>query len=218
MQPQDEKQQEWQQPQAAAPHAPYQPPVQDAPTLPIANEGAPIELAPEVTNATTANEETLNTSNEDDQTLIRWQATEYVHQERTALWFVLLGVVVVILMVLAVLVMKSITFAILLPVMAATLVIYVKRPPSPNDYILSRKGLHINDRLYEYSLFKSFGIIQHNGHNSIVLIPRKRFQLGQTIYFPEEVGEPLVDMLAARLPMNEAQPDFIDKLLAKLHL
>jgi hypothetical protein len=60
--------------------------------------------------------------------------------------------------------------------------------------------------------------VQHGGHNSIVLVPRKRFQLGQTLYFPDEVGEPLVDMLAARLPMKEAAPDIIDKILTKLHL
>ena len=54
--------------------------------------------------------------------------------------------------------------------------------------------------------------------NHVVLIPRKRFQLGQNIYFPTEVGENLVDMLAARLPMKEASPDIVDKLLAKLRL
>ena len=45
-----------------------------------------------------------------------------------------------------------------------------------------------------------------------------RFQLGQNIYFPEESGEKIVDMLAARLPMKEVKPDFIDRILAKLHL
>ncbi|MBC7764177.1 hypothetical protein H7Y29_00515, partial [Microbacteriaceae bacterium] len=54
--------------------------------------------------------------------------------------------------------------------------------------------------------------------HSVVLVPRKRFQLGQTIYFPEEVGETLVDMLAARLPMKETAPDLIDRILARLHL
>ena len=52
----------------------------------------------------------------------------------------------------------------------------------------------------------------------MVLTPRKRFQIGQTLYFPEEVGEQLVDMLAERLPMKEVAPDAIDRLLAKLHL
>ena len=134
------------------------------------------------------------------------------------MWFVALGLVVVALMVIAVVLIKSITFAILLPVMAAALVVYVKRPPSANDYIISRKGIHVNDHLYTYDQFRSFGVTQHAGYHSVVLVPRKRFQIGQTLYFPEEVGEPLVDMLAARLPMKEVEPDLIDKILAKLHL
>jgi hypothetical protein len=54
--------------------------------------------------------------------------------------------------------------------------------------------------------------------HSAVLVPRKRFQLGQTVYFPTEVGEQLVDMLASRLPMKELEPDALDRLLARLHL
>jgi hypothetical protein len=211
MQPQDDKQQEWQQPQQALNQAPFQP-VAEAPAAepaaqPIAQE-APLSQGAEVSSE----------ANEDDQALIRWQATEYMHQERNPLWFAVLALVAIVLVILALVIMKSITFAILIPVMAVTLIMYVRRPPALNDYIVSRKGLHINDRLYTYDQFRSFGVVQHGGHNSIVLVPRKRFQLGQTLYFPDEVGEPLVDMLAARLPMKEAAPDIIDKILTKLHL
>ena len=61
-------------------------------------------------------------------------------------------------------------------------------------------------------------VLTREGRHALVLMPRKRFQLGHTIYFPESVGEPLVDMLAARLPMNDVKPDFIDSLLARLRL
>lgn len=219
MQPQDQQNQDWQQPNERPSQAPFvavpaeaqetQEP-SEQPITPQDMQGDSPVPSSSVSD--------VAPSEGDDEALIRWQATEYVHQERTALWFVVLALVVIVLMALAIIVIKSVTFAILLPVMAATLVIYVKRPPAANDYIVSRKGLHINDRLYTYDQFRSFGLVQHAGHNSIVLVPRKRFQIGQTLYFPDEVGEPLVDMLAARLPMKEVQPDLVDKLLAKLHL
>jgi hypothetical protein len=216
MQPQDEQTQDWQQPK----EAPAQAPFEVAPEEPIAVDTTPITSSDmqgsmPMPSATSSD---VTTSSDDDEALIRWQATEYIHQERTAMWFVVLGLVVVALMVVAVVLIKSITFAILLPVMAAALVVYVKRPPSANDYIISHKGIHVNDHLYTYDQFRSFGVTQHAGHHSVVLVPRKRFQIGQTLYFPEEVGEPLVDMLAARLPMKEVEPDLIDKILAKLHL
>lgn len=209
---------QWQQPSVSPSSAPYQ-------TVSVADElsedgratdsdGAPLDDAPP------SSKETLPSSatTEDDAALIKWQSTEYVHQDRSIVWYVLLAIVTVVLMIIANVLIKSITFMILLPVMAVTLVIYVRRPPVPNDYFVSRKGIHINDKLYTYDQFRSFGVTNHQGHNSVVLVPRKRFQLGQTIFFPEEVGEKLVDMLAARLPMKEVQPDLIDRILARLHI
>jgi len=154
----------------------------------------------------------------DDTALIRWEAPEYAHHERGTGWYVIFGVVTLVLVVAAILIIKSITFAILVPVMAVALFVYTQHAPEVLRYTLSRKGLHINDKLFLYSQFKSFGIVDHNGLHSAVLVPRKRFQLGQTIYFPAEVGEQLVDMLAARLPMKELEPDALDRLLARLHL
>ena len=157
-------------------------------------------------------------TNEDGSVLLRWQGSEYLAHDRGKGWYVIMAVVVLILIALAILVLKSVTFAILVPVMAIALFIYTHRTPELLNYTLSHKGLHINDKLYTYDRFKSFGVMQHGEINSIVLIPRKRFQIGQTVYFPAEVGEQLVDMLAARLPMKEVKPDAIDKLLARLRI
>ena len=154
----------------------------------------------------------------DDDVLLRWEGTEYLHRERSVLWYAEVGVVTLIFMAIAMFLLHSFTFALLIPVMAAALFVYVRRPPEVMQYILSRKGLHIGDKLFGYDYFKSFGVISHAGNHSVVLTPRKRFQIGQTIYFPEEIGEQLVDFLAARLPMKEAQPDLVDRLLSRIHL
>ena len=248
MKPGEEQPQNWQQPVQAPPQAPYQTVVNSIsdPTPSVA-QFSPTPVAPEVQQPTSAAPvsqtvaplppvDSVETSvqgdayvDEDVQTdegtadtgsdvLLRWQATEYIHHERTVLWYVILGVVVVAFIALALLVFHSITFAILIPVMLVALVVYIRRPPSLLNYILSRKGLHINDHLYLYDQFKAFGVVSHEELHSVVLLPRKRFQVSQTVYFPEEVGEQLVDMLAARLPMQEVQLDTIDRLLKKLRI
>ena len=154
----------------------------------------------------------------DDEILIRWQALEYMQHQHEPIWYVGFGATVLILIAVAIFVFKSPTFAVLVPVMAVALALYVRRPPATIDYTVSRKGIHVNDRLYTFDQFKSFSVVRQETTNHVVLIPRKRFQLGQNIYFPTEIGEKLVDMLAARLPMKETSPDIIDKLLAKLRL
>jgi hypothetical protein len=190
--------------------APQSQPLQDA----VADYG-------DATSPTEAPQDQATPSAElpdDDAALLRWEAGEYQHHSRSAVWYVIFAVIAVIAVVLAIVIVKSITFAILIPVMALALIVYVRRAPDVIQYTLSRKGLHVNDKLYTYDTFKAFGIISSPTSHSVVLVPRKRFQIGQTVYFPEEIGEQLVDMLAARLPMNEIAPDAIDRLLAKLHL
>ena len=198
----------WQQPASPTNSGlPYQPMSQD--------EVVP-EMQPEESAEDVAEQPTEVT--DEDTALLRWQAAEYIDHDRTTGWYIALGVVCIILIILAVVLMKSWTFAILVPVMAAALVVYTRRPPAVIDYTLSRKGLYINERLYPYDSFRAFSVSSHNGHNVANLIPRKRFQLAQTIHFPEEVGESLVDMLAARMPMQDAKRDIFDRITSRLRL
>lgn len=205
MQPSDSQQPEtWQQPEA-----------------PLADEYHPVtqqNAAPEYQAAQTEEVDEPTLAPDGDEELLRWQAAEYIHRDRTTLWYVILAIIVVALIVVAIFVIKSFTFAILIPVMAAALIVYTRRPPVMVQYILSRKGVHVNDKLYGYALFRAFSILSHDGHHSIVLIPRKRFAMAETLYFPEELGETIVDMLAARLPIKDAKPDIFDRIITKLKM
>jgi hypothetical protein len=235
MQPQQEPQ-DWQQPPQAPPAPPYQAVVPEQGAVPPANEPTPREDDGQPEGSTEPVEHALNSSSsedapvqiddsdtvgqedQDDQPVLRWRAAEYVQQEQSSVWFIMLGVVVVALMAIAFFLMQSITFAILIPIMAVALIVYIKRPAAVHDYTISRKGLHVDDRLFGYDQYRAFGVISRDNKHAVVLIPRKRFQLGHTVYFPEDVGESLVDMLAARLPMKDIKPDFIDNLLVRLRL
>ena len=232
MQPDNNSNEQWQQPHPASSQAPFQVPEAPQPSVSqgmppseppapvVGTQGYPGQMAstpaPEASPA--PQEQDARDGESDDSILIRWEAPEYAHHERSAIWYVIFGLVTLVLVIVAILIIKSITFAILVPVMAVALFVYTQHAPEVIRYTLSRKGLHINDKLFTYSQFKSFGVVEHNGMHSVVLVPRKRFQLGQTVYFPTEVGEQLVDMLAARLPMKELSPDALDRLLARLRL
>lgn len=242
MQP-DRNQNEWQQPPTQPPQSPYAaPPVAASPQPPVAPV---VTLAPDTSTAAPASvpvsqpsaapsvppstntDSTISPSQEEvpadasatpEMEPIRWQANEYIHHEKNALWFVIFAVVVLALMAIAIFLMNSITFAILVPVMAAALLVYTHRPPRVLEYTLSRQGIHVNDHLYSFGEFKAFGIIRDGEEYSVMLIPTKRFRQGVTIYFPEESGEAIVDMLGARLPMQELHLDVVDKIIRKLRI
>jgi hypothetical protein len=150
---------------------------------------------------------------------ITWTAQEYIHLDKSPLWFVVFIVVVLGLIAVDVLLLKSWTFSALVIVMAVAVIIYTRRPPRTLTYGLSGKqGLYVGEKLYHFNDFKAFGIIQDGEHHSIMLIPTKRFAPGVSVYFPEEVGESIVDMLGQRLPMENLKLDIIDIVVRKLRL
>jgi hypothetical protein len=150
---------------------------------------------------------------------ITWTAQEYIHLDKSPLWFVVFIVVVLGLIAVDVLFLKSWTFSALVIVMAIAVIIYTRRPPRTLTYGLSGKqGLYVGEKLYHFNDFKAFGVIQDGEHHSIMLIPTKRFAPGVSVYFPEEVGESIVDMLGQRLPMENLKLDIIDIVVRKLRL
>lgn len=150
---------------------------------------------------------------------ITWAAQEYIHPEKNPLWYVIFALVVVALVAVDIFILKSWTFSALVVVMAVALVIYIRRPARELTYALSpAQGLYVGERLYLFDDFKAFGLIQDGEHYSVMLIPRKRFSPGISVYFPDTVGERIVDILGQRLPMENLKLDVVDVIVRKLRL
>ena len=150
---------------------------------------------------------------------ITWTAQEYVHIDKGPWWFVLFGLIVLGFIALDVFFLHAWTLSVLVIVMAIAVIIYIRRPPRTLTYALSpQQGLYIGEQLYTFDQFKSFGLIDDSGHHSIMLIPRKRFSPGVSVFFPEEAGERIVDILGSHLPMENLKLDAIDVLVRKLRL
>lgn len=150
---------------------------------------------------------------------VHWQASEFISQEKNGLWFTVFGIIVLGLIAADVFLLKSYTFSILVVVMAVAVVVYSRRPPRQINYTLSgSQGLYVGEKLYHFNEFKAFGLIQDDGNHSIMLLPIKRFAPGVSVYFPEEAGERIVDILGARLPMEKLKLDVIDVVVRKLRL
>jgi hypothetical protein len=150
---------------------------------------------------------------------VHWSANESIDADKGGLWFVALIIVALLLIAGDIFLLKDYTFSVLVVVMVAVIILYSRRPARLIDYTLSgEQGLYIGEKLYHFSEFKGFGLIQDQGHHSILLIPVKRFSPGVSVYFPEDVGERIVDIFGARLPMHDMKLDFIDTIVRKLRL
>lgn len=154
-----------------------------------------------------------------EEEVVHWTASEYVQQEKNSVWFIVFAIIVVGLIALDIFLLKSYTFSALIVVMAIALAVLNRRPPGQIDYALSpRQGLYVGEVLHRYDEFRSFGVINDNGNNFIKLIPIKRFSVGVSVYFPTELGEAIVDILGARIPMEDLKLDVVDTVVRKLRL
>jgi hypothetical protein len=154
-----------------------------------------------------------------DEPPVQWSAKEYVELSKGAWWYVIAAIVALSLIAADIFFLKSYTFSALIVVMVVALIIYIRRPPRDIHYTLSgRQGLYVGERLYHLTDFRAFGLIKDGDNHSIMLIPIKRFSPGVSVYFPEEAGEQIVDILGQRLPMEELKLDVVDIIVRKLRL
>jgi hypothetical protein len=149
---------------------------------------------------------------------VTWSAHEYIHQEKGTMWFTIFGIVIAALVAVSIFLMNSISFAILLVVIAVVVIVSLRRPPRELTYTLNDEGLSVDGKIHHFSNFKSFGVIHDSGEYSVMLIPIQRFQPGVTVYFPEELGEEIVDALGAHLPMKDLKLDVVDRVVRLLRL
>ena len=148
--------------------------------------------------------------------LLSWQASEYVHHEKERLWFVMLGLGGLVLLAVAIFLVQSYTFAVLIIVMTIALGVYAVRQPKIVSYQISPSGVQINDKLFHFHDFRYFGVIEDGPLYSIMLVPNKRFMPAVNLYFPVENGEAIVDAIGSRLPMEHIELDSFDKMMRYL--
>ncbi len=148
---------------------------------------------------------------------ISWQAEEYIVRNRNAFWYVGLFVIGGGLSALAVW-QGWWTFLIAIVLSIITILITALRPPRKIQYSLNDDGLTEEGRLHKFVDYKAFGILKEETNFSIVLIPKKRLNLSTKVYFTEDNGEIIVDILGAHLPMQEIKLDFLDKIVNFLRI
>lgn len=145
-----------------------------------------------------------------------WEASEYIHHTKSPLWFMGYAAIMLVLLAVAYFLTQAWTFVVLVVVMAVAIGVFATRPPRTLHYALTDAGLQIEESHYNYNDFRAFGIIADGGLYSIMLIPTKRFMPAVSIYFAEEDGEKIVDILGSRLPMEELHLDFVDRMMRRL--
>lgn len=147
---------------------------------------------------------------------ITWSASEFIAHQKSFLWYISLGAIAIIFAALIFLLTSDkITTAVIL-IAAIFLGIMAARKPRTIAYRLDTKGLLVSTKLYPYSEFRSFAIVNEGAFSSIIFMPLKRFMPLLTVYYEPKDEYKIVGMLADRLPMETYKFDMVEQLLHRI--
>ena len=157
---------------------------------------------------------------------IQWSASEAIDHNHSGKWnLVLVLITLAILAILAVLVVfnifqivSAISTGVMVIAMVAAIFVVSKRPAREINYILNGNGVVIDGIIHPFAEYRAFSVRQIGAMWELVLIPVKRFGLGNTMFIHEDQGEEIVDILGERMPMEESAENFVDKLIKIIKL
>lgn len=146
---------------------------------------------------------------------VTWQAPEYIHHDKSMVWFAVLGGVTLVGAALAVFFAQWL-FAVLIVVMGVALGVLAKRPPRDITYRIDDHSVSVGEKVFPFSQLKAFGVIGEGDIYTVLIRPAKRFMPSVTLYFRHDDGEKIFDALAASLPAEQIKPDMFDKLVKRI--
>ncbi len=146
-----------------------------------------------------------------DQPVVEWQAGEYVHHDKSMRWYLGLLGVLVLLMATALFTREWLSIGVFV-MMAVAVAVYARRPPHILNYLLDDQGVHIENKSYPYSQFRSFGVLQDADWKSIDLEPTQRFMPRLSLLFDDEELDQITSRLEAELPRVDRRPDLVERV------
>lgn len=145
-----------------------------------------------------------------------WTASEYIEHDRSASWYLMLFLATAALATGTYFLTKE-YFAVGTIILVGIVIgIFARQKPRKITYELSRSGLRVGEKLYNYNLFRSFSLTKDGALNSVQLSPLKRLMPPLSAYYDAADEEKIADILGDHLPYEDAKPDHIDRLSRRL--
>lgn len=148
---------------------------------------------------------------------VSWSASEFIAHEKSLNWYIGLAAASIVIVAIVYLWTQDIFSVVVTSIAAVLFGIVAGRKPRTVAYHLDSDGISIGERLFRYSEFKSFGVLQDGAFSSIVFMPLKRFAAPLAIYYPPEEQEKIAFVLSGYLPFAPVPTDIVDRFLRAIH-
>lgn len=175
------------------------------------------DVGPQQQHSPRGDSSSLNVSPDaTDNNVVTWEASEYIHHQKTATWYLGLAVVTAVLCVLIYIFLDDWFSIAVIVLMSGAVGVYARREPRVQRYSISGSALSVGEHHYHISEFASYQIADEGVVQSATFIPLKRFMPPVSVYFLPQDGEKIMAVLGSVLPREEHQPDFVDRLMRRV--
>ena len=151
-----------------------------------------------------------------DDESISWTANEFLDNEKTMSWYLVLVSGSVALALVIYLLTKSKFTAIVVLLAGGLMGFSAGHKPRALEYRLDNQGLTIGQKFYSYDSFRSFDVFQEGKITGLELSPLRRFMPELTIYLDPTKAPSIVNILSDRLPAQKSEHDFVDKFIRRI--
>lgn len=149
--------------------------------------------------------------------LVSWSASEFVSHEKAASWYLLLGLVAVIVAGIIFLITREVFSIVVVIVLAAALAVFGNIKPRTLNYAIDETGIQIGDKFLMYSDFRSFAVVEDDTNMpSVQLLPQRRFMVPITVYFAPPDEDIIVSTLGNFLPFEHKKRDAVDRWSSRI--
>jgi len=147
---------------------------------------------------------------------VEWTASEFVSHQKTGTWYIGLGAISAVVTILVFVVTRNILSGLVVAAACMALGVLGARKPETKSYKISADGVSIAGREFDYSMFKSFSVIEEGAINCIWLRPLKKFLPTVAMYYPPDQEDRIIMMLDNFLPQEDRQHDIIDRMSRRI--
>lgn len=144
--------------------------------------------------------------------MVKWQAREFKKQEKSFLWYLIWAVLSLAIIIFAIL-QKSPLMAIVFVLIAVIVYLFAQKEPKKIEFVVSKKGVKIDDKLYDYEDLESFWIFYDPPRKKILSLKSKKL-LMPYISIPIAKQNPvkLRKYLLEFLSEKEQEESFVENL------
>jgi hypothetical protein len=145
-----------------------------------------------------------------------WEASEFIHHQKSFGWFALLFIAAVIIVGLVYFLTKDLISCVVIALGSIVIGFYAAVAPKQVTYEISSQGVRIGAKVYRYDYFKAFSIVKEGAFSNIIFLPQKRFAAITSIYYDPSDEALIVNRLSESLPMDDYRHDALDRFMYRI--